>query len=171
MMVYPCMQQELVKSGSCRGGVGKRRRPRLINHHASTKAAGCWGPWRSALALWLRLEAKPESALGPGATVGVLGTGVPRLACLRPTAWLHQRPCTAHLHQRTLKTLARGQASRGGRHRTSSGAASPGWLARGGEIKARQTSRGSSDVSHDERDQAVARRAPASTVSLFPLWC
>ena len=69
--------------------------------------------------------------------VGVLGTGVPRLACLRPTAWLHQRPCTAHLHQQTLKTLARGQASRGGRHKTSSGAASPGWLARGGEIKAR----------------------------------
>src|SRR4051812_7225532 len=30
--------------------------------------------------------------------VGVLGIGVPRLACLRPTAWLHQRPCTAHLH-------------------------------------------------------------------------
>ena len=43
--------------------------------------------------------------------VGVLGTGVPRLACLRPTAWLHQRPCTAHLHQQTLKTLVRGQAS------------------------------------------------------------
>ena len=26
--------------------------------------------------------------MGPGATVGVLGTGVPRLACLRPTTWL-----------------------------------------------------------------------------------
>ena len=26
--------------------------------------------------------------MGPGATVGVLGTGVPRLACLRPAAWL-----------------------------------------------------------------------------------
>ena len=31
-------------------------------------------------------------ALGPGATVGVLGTGVPRLACLRPAAWLKGGP-------------------------------------------------------------------------------
>ena len=67
--------------------------------------------WRSALALWLRLEAKYERALGPGATVGVLGTGVPRLACLRPTAWLCERARTAHLHQQALKTVARGQAS------------------------------------------------------------
>ena len=85
---FPCMSQGLVKSGSCRGSVGKRRRPRPINRHASTKAAGYWGLRRSALDLWLRLEAKPERALGPGATVGVLGTGVPRLACLQPTAWL-----------------------------------------------------------------------------------
>ena len=46
--------------------------------------------------------------------------------------------------------------SRGGRHKTSSGPASPGWLARGGEIKARKTSRGPHDVSHDDRDQAGA---------------
>ena len=55
-----------VKSGSCRGSVGKRRRPRPINRHASTKAVGYWGPWRSALDLWLRPEAKSEGALGPG---------------------------------------------------------------------------------------------------------
>ena len=42
-----------------------------------------------------------------GGPVGVLGTGVPRLACLRPAAWLHQRPYTAHLHRQSLKTLAR----------------------------------------------------------------
>ena len=54
-------------------------------------------------------EAKPEHALGPGATVGVLGMGVPRLACLWPTAWLCERARTAHLHQQALKTLARGQ--------------------------------------------------------------
>ena len=88
MMVFPCMSQGLVKSDSCRGSVGKRRRPRPINRHTSTKAAGYWGPRHSALSLWLRLEAKPECALGPGATVGVLGTGVPRLACLWPTTWL-----------------------------------------------------------------------------------
>ena len=87
--------------------MGKRRRPRPINRHASTEDAGYWGPRCSALDLWLRLEANPERALGPGATVGVLGTGVPRLACLRPRAWLHQRPYTARLHQPTLKTLAR----------------------------------------------------------------
>ena len=88
--------------------------------------------------------------------VGILGTGVPRLACLRPTAWLCERARTTHLHQQAFRTLARGQASRGGRHKTSSGAASPGWLASGGEFKARQTSRGSNDMSHDDRDQAGA---------------
>ena len=39
--------------------------------------------------------------------VGTLRKGVPRLACVQPVAWPHQRPCTAHLHQQTLKTLAR----------------------------------------------------------------
>ena len=115
--------QGLVKLNGCRGIMGKQRRPRPINRHASTKAACFWGPRRSALDLWLRLEAKPERALGPGATVGVLGTGVPRLACLRPTAWLCERARTAHLHQQAFKTLARGQASRGGRCKTSSGVA------------------------------------------------
>ena len=42
------------------------------------------------------------------ALVGVLGTGVPRIACLRPAAWLEEWPSTAHLHQHMLKTLARG---------------------------------------------------------------
>ena len=101
-------------------------------------------------------------------SVGVLGTGVPRLACLRPTAWLSKRACTAHLHQQVLKTLTRGQASRAGRHKTSSGAASPGWLARGGEIKARDTSRGSCDASHDDWSQAGAS-AHSVLVSYFVL--
>ena len=39
--------------------------------------------------------------------VGVLGTGVPRLACLWPAAWLKRGPSMAHLHQLKLKTLAR----------------------------------------------------------------
>ena len=104
---FPRMSQGLVTSGSCRGSVGKRRRPRPINHHASTEAAGFWGPRRSVLDHWLRLEAKPERALGPGDTVGVLGMGVPRLAYLWPAAWLHQRPCMTHLHQQKLKTLTR----------------------------------------------------------------
>ena len=159
------MSQGLVTLGSCRGSVGKRRRPCPINRHTSTKATGYWGPGRSALDLWLCLEAKPERALGPGATVGVLGTRVPRLACLWPAAWLLQRPRMAHLHQQTFKTLARGQASRGGRRKTSSGAASPGWLTRG-EIKARRTSRGSNDVSHDDQGQAGASKRSVLASSL-----
>ena len=150
------MQQGLIKSGGCLGSVGKRRRPRPVNRHASIKAAGGWGPRRSTLAPWLCLKAKCEGALGPGATVGILGTGVPRLADLRPRAWLTQWPGTAHLPQQTLKTLTRGQASRGGRHKTSSGAASLGWLARSREIKARGTSRGPCDASHDDQGQAGA---------------
>ena len=165
---FPCMSQGLVRSSSCRGNVGKRRRPRPINRHASTEATGFGGPGGSILDPWLRSEAKPERTLGPGATVGVLGMGVPRLACLRPMAWLHSRPSTARLHQQTLKTLARGQASRGRRHKTSSGAASPGRLTRGGEIKARQTSRGPHDASHDDRDQAGASARIVLVSSLVP---
>ncbi len=40
-----------------------------------------------------------------------------------------------------------------------------------GEIKARGTSRGAHDASHDDQDQVGARRAPAHAESLFPLWC
>ena len=39
------------------------------------------------------------------------------------------------------------------------------------ERSRRGTSRGARDASHDDRDQAGARRAPACAVSLFPLWC
>ena len=148
--------------------MGKRRRPRPINRHALTKVAGYWRPRRSALALWLCLEAKPERALGPGATVGVLGMGVPRLACLRPTAWLSQQAVRPIFLNKAFKTLARGQASRGGRQGASSGTASSGWLTRrrrdqGGvprEVPVTQamTTKG-------------ARRAPARAVSSFPLWC
>ena len=54
------------------------------------------------------------------AFVGVLGTGVPRLAYLRPAAWLKWGASAAQLHQLKLKTLARGQAARGGRQEASS---------------------------------------------------
>ena len=94
--------------------------------------------------------------MGPGATVGVLGTGVPRHACLWPVAWLKGGPSMAHLHQHRLKTLARGQASRGGRCRASLGAASPGRLARRWRDQGKGTSRGARDASHGDRDQAGA---------------
>ena len=136
--------------------MGERRRPRPINRHMSTEAACFWDPRCSELDPWLRREAKPERALGPRATVGVLGTGVPRLACLRPTAWLSQQAVQPIFINKASKTLARGQASRGGQRKTSSGAAKPGRLTRIGDIKAGQTSRGSRDMSHDDRDQAGA---------------
>ena len=85
-----------------------------------------------------------------------------------PAAWLKGGPSTAHLHRHRPKTLARGQASRGGRHGASSGTASPGWLAR------RRRDQGG--VPHEVPvTQAMttkgARRAPARAVSSFPLWC
>ena len=88
--------------------------------------------------------------------VGVLGTGVPRLASLQPVAWLSQQAVRPIFLNKASKTLARGQASRGGRRKTSFGAAKPGYLARSGDIKVGQTSRGSRDVSHDDRHQAGA---------------
>ena len=101
-------------------------------------------------------------------SVGILGTGVPRLACLRPAAWLKGQPSAGHLHQHELKPLVRGQASRGGRQEASSGTAPSGWLAR------RQRDQGG--VPHEvPMPQAMttkgARRAPAHAVSSFPLWC
>ena len=100
--------------------------------------------------------------------VGVLGTGVPRLACLRPAAWLKGGPSTAHLHQHRPKTLARGQVSRGGRRGASSGTTSSGWLTRG--------RRDQGGVPHEVPVmQAMTtqgtRRVPARVASSFPLWC
>ena len=109
-----------------------------------------------------------QARLRPGATVGVMGTGVPRLACLRPTAWLKGGPSAAHLHQHKPKTLARCQASWGGRRGASSGTASSGWLTRRWRDQGR--------VPHEVPvTQAMttkgAWRAPARAVSSFPLWC
>src|SRR3954470_5030392 len=66
------------------------------------------------------------------------------------------------------KTLARGQASRGGRRGACSGAASSGWLTR------RRRDQGG--VPHEvPMTQAMttkgAERVPARAVSSFPLWC
>ena len=55
--------------------------------------------------------------------VGILGMGVPRLAYLRPAAWLSQQAVGPIFTNKAPKTLVRGQASRGGRRKTSSGVA------------------------------------------------
>ena len=93
-------------------GSGDAHVPSIATRQSRPQAVGA--PRCSALSLWLHLEAKSEHALGPGATIGILGMGVPRLACLRPVVWLKGGPSMAHLHQHRPKTLARGQASRGG---------------------------------------------------------
>ena len=128
---------------------------------------------RDAPCLTLGFAAKPSPS-APWAR-GLLSAFYERgsldLPACGPQCGCASRPVRPIFINRAFKTLARGQASRGGRHKTSSGAASPGWLARSGETKAGQTSRGSHDVSHDDRDQAGATRAPARAVSLFPLWC
>ena len=109
--------------------------------------------------------------MGPGATVGVLGMGVPRLACLRPAAWLTWWPSTARLHQHKTQDPREGSSLAG---RMTQGFLRDG-LARQAREEAERsrqdTSRGAHDASHDDRDQAGARRAPACAVSLFPLWC
>ena len=82
--------------------------------------------------------------------------GSPDLPTCGPRHGYASRPVWPIFINKVFKTLARGQASQGGRCKTSSGAASPVWLARGREIKAGQTSRGSHDVSHDDQGQAGA---------------
>src|SRR4051812_30514625 len=99
-------------------------------------------------------------------SVGVLGTGVPRLACLRRGS--NGGPARPILLNTRLKILARGQASRGGRHGASLGTTSSGWLARRG--------RDQGGVPREvPMTQAMtikgARRAPARAAFPFPLWC
>ena len=66
-----------------------------------------------------------------------------------------------------LKTLARGQASQGVRHKASSGAASPGRLMR----RRRDQGRVPREVLVTQAMTIETRRALACAVSLFPLWC
>ena len=69
----------------------------------------------------------------------------------------------AHLHQLKLKTLARGQASQGGRQEASLGAASSGRLTGRRRDQGRGTSRGARDASRDDQ----GRQAGASPRSVL----
>ena len=97
------------------------------------------------------------------------GNGGPQ-TCL-PAAWLEWGPSVAQLHQLKLKTLAKGQASLGGRQEASSRAASSGRLARRQRDQGRAPPEGPVTQSVTIEDQAGARRAPACAVSLFPFRC
>ena len=106
--------------------------------------------------------------MGPGAIVGVLGTGVPRLACLRPAVWLKGWPSTAHLHQHEFKTLARGQASRADDKELPQARPHQAGSRGGGEIKAGYFARCPMTQAMTTKG---ASRAPDRAVSSFPLWC
>ena len=97
--------------------------------------------------------------------------GVPRLASLQPAAWLKGGPSVAHLHQHKPKTLARAKPRGAGDVELPQARPRQAGSRGGGEIKARGTSRGAHEASHDDQDQPGARRAPACAVSSFPLWC
>lgn len=93
-------------------------------------------------------------------SVGVLRTRVPRLACLRPMAWLHRRPGTAHLQHLQDQTLARRTTAR-----PPEGAATPGLLLRSG------VSYASAQLHEVAVTQAMTTNARRAQRSRFPLWC
>jgi hypothetical protein len=130
--------------------------------------------------------------LGPGATVGVLGTGVPRLACLWPRAWHLHRPEVAHLHQpppspsrgakpregdslkapedplhQQLTSPSRGAKPReAGSIKTSGGSSSAGLAPEEQRILCKPLSGGQDDVDHDNHSQvgASGRRTTVSSL-------
>ena len=158
--------------GGFQGSVGKRRRPGPINRHASTKAAGFWGPRRSALDPLALPRSQAQARLGPGGYCRCSGNGGSQTCLTAARGVAHLAGRMAHLHQQGTQDPREGPSlARRATPRPPRGAASPGWLPRSEDIKARQTSRGSRDVSHHNRHQAGARRAPARAASLFPLWC
>src|SRR4051812_47475442 len=123
-----------------------------------------------ALPLPFRLSARP-SPCAPWAR-GLLSAfwerGSPDLPACGLRRGSNGGPARPIFINARLKTLARGQASRGRRHGASSSMASSGWLAR------RRRDQGG--VPHEvPMTQAMmtkgARRAPARAASPFPLWC
>ena len=109
-----------------------------------------------------------RARLGPGGYCRCSGNGGPQ-TCLPAACGVAQRgPSTAHLHQHKLKTLARGQASRGGRQGASSGMASSGWLTRRRRVQGGVPRE--APVTQAMTTQG-ARRVPAHAASSFPLWC
>ena len=145
---------------SCRGRVGDPIRPRPINRHASTKAAGDWA--RRAPHWPFGFASKPSSIAlcARGLLSAFWERGSPDLPACGP------RHGSASWPVRPIFTNKLSRPSRGGQRKTPLGAASPDWLTRGGEIKARQTSRGCRDVRHDDQDQAGAS---ARSVLVSPL--
>ena len=150
--------------------MGKRRRPRPINHHAAPKAAGYWA--RGASHSPLRFSAKPS--LGAPWARGLLSVFWERGSLDLPTCSLRRVSSGGPIRPIFINSSSR--PSRGVKPRGADDARLPqerphqAGSQGGREIKA-GASRGARDASHDDRDQAGARRASACTASLFPLWC
>ena len=113
---------------------------------------------RGAPHLPLRFSAEPSPSApwDRGLLSAFWERGSPDLPACGPRRGFASRHVRPIFINKAFKNLARGQASRGRRRKTSSGAASPGRLTRSGDIKVGQTSRRSRDVSHDDRHQAGA---------------
>ena len=105
---------------------------------------------------------------GPGGYCRRSGNGGPQ-TCLPAACGVAQRgPSAAHLHQHKFKTLARGQASWARRQGASSGTASSGRLMRRQRVQGRVPREVPMTQAMTTKG---ASRAPARTVSSFPLWC
>ena len=146
----------LSDGSSCRGSIGKQSRPHPVNRHASSRPQAVRARSATHLPLSFAWQPSPSAPWARGLLSAFWEWGSPDLPACGPWRGCASRPVQPIFINKAFETLARGQASRGGRHKTSSGAASPGYLARSGDIKAGQTSRGSHDVSHDDQDQAGA---------------
>ena len=100
--------------------------------------------------------------------VGVLGTGVPRLACLRPAAWLKE------VVQYGLSSSTQAQDPREGP--SLAGWTMQGFLKGGLTRQAREEAERSRqgvprEVLVMQAMTIETRQAPAGAVSSFPLWC
>ena len=96
------------------------------------------------------------------------GNGGPQTCLPAACGVAQRRPNTTHLHQRKLKTLARGQASWGGRQGASSGTASSGWLMRRRRVQGRVPREVPMTQAMTTKG---ASRALAHAVPSLPLWC
>ena len=116
------------RSSSRKGSGCVQQRVRLARHKITKRggtvpptsnqlprgAQGCrlLGPATLRTCPFASLLSQVRARLGPRGCSRRSGNGGPQ-TCL-PAAWLKGWPSTVHLHQLKLKTLARGQASRGG---------------------------------------------------------
>src|SRR4051812_13595885 len=104
------------------------------------------------------------SGASPSLGVGVLGTGVPRLACLRPAAWLEWGPNVAHLHQHKSQDPREGPSLA---RRTTWSFLQHGLLRLAPE-EAERSRWGTSRVAHDASRDDQRCQAGASPRSVLP---